>query len=170
MTIEIFMEHPELPFLRLLRNTLGMSYRSFETFLNGLGRNYVFTHGGNISDQDLLKWLDWVDQYAMPLNKETARVINEHRHLWPELPGPLADFMDYHETWVKAHDAWHEDPSTPYCFWAGRNFPQSINYFVNHRVRWIAGLELTSPYVSGFTRVLLPSVSTPRKALEANGR
>lgn len=137
----------ELVFLLLLSAALAKSYSAFETFLQEFQRNYVFAYNEYLSPDELEKWLTWVDEYAMPLNTDTARIIAEHRHLWPELPAPIADFMDYHETWLKNHRAWKADPATPYRFFAGRNFPRSIDHWVAYRMLQLSGFVPASPVI-----------------------
>jgi hypothetical protein len=120
----------EIRFIHDLALSLSNSYRAFQEFCATLKRDYVFCGGKPLPAIELASWLTFVEEKAFPLNTHTANLIEANRNLWPTLPEGIADFMDYHSTWVSLHEAWKQDPTVPYSYTAGRNFPQTLNLWV----------------------------------------
>jgi hypothetical protein len=116
----------EARFVHRLAASLAKSHEAFGVFCVYRGRDYIFLHGQPPAVDELDKWNIF--------NAETAKLIEENRSLWEELPGPLADFLEYHTSCV-AQLAASKDPTQAYLVHSGLGFPRSINTWVLEKLR-----------------------------------
>jgi hypothetical protein len=117
-------------FVNQLYDSLEDSREAFKDFCLSIGRNYVFSGSNSLSDEELDKWLFYVQCTAIPLNMRTALLIEKNRDLWGSYPTPLSMFLAYHNAWVADHYAWLTNPSIDYSYHSKTNFPSSINDWV----------------------------------------
>jgi hypothetical protein len=125
----------EVRFVHRLAASLAESHEAFSKFCVGPGRDSSSHHGPLPAADELAKWKVFVEEKVLPLNSVTAKLIESHRHLWDELPVPLADFIDYHSSLLARHSAWKDHPTVPSSFQADRDFPRSINAWVLEQLR-----------------------------------
>lgn len=125
----------EVRFLHQLATYLSESHEAFEDSHLELDCNWNFRYGQPLPDEELATWLAFLDEKIFQLNKATAKLIDDHRDLWDELPGPLVDFISYHSARLARHSGWPTDPAQSYSFQAELNFPQSINIWVLQELR-----------------------------------
>jgi hypothetical protein len=125
----------EVDFVCHLAASLCESHEAFVMFRVGQDRDSDSHHAQLPVADEPAKWQVFVEETVFPLNSETAKLIDEHRHLYEELPPELADFMDYHSSWLARHTAWKADPMQPYTFRADRSFPLSVNTWVLQQLR-----------------------------------
>jgi hypothetical protein len=126
--------HQESQFVYRLAACLAASHEAFEGFCASLDRGVSYESQA-VPAEERSSWLNFVEEKVFPLNIVTARLIDEHRHLWEELPPELADFMEYHTSWLARHTAWKANPMQPYTFRADRSFPLSVNAWVLQQLR-----------------------------------
>jgi hypothetical protein len=88
-----------------LAASLTESHEAFVMFCVGRDRDSASHHGQPPAADELAKWQVFVEEKLLPLNSATAKLIESHRHLWDELPVPLASFLKYHTSWQGGHSA-----------------------------------------------------------------
>jgi hypothetical protein len=125
----------EVRFVHRLAASLSESHGAFVKFCFGRDRDSDSNHTQPPAADELAMWQVFVEETVFPLNSETAKLIDEHRHLYEELPSELVDFMEYHTSWLARHTAWKTDPMQPYSFCADRSFPLSVNTWVLQQLR-----------------------------------
>lgn len=118
-----------------------------------------FMEGGCPWPGELEKWIRYTETRAMPLNNATAQVILMNMWLLKELPEPLADFLEYHTTWVREHALWKAGRNPGYCFFAGRNFPQGLDLWVQNRVEELHRMLNSVPAPT-------PALAVPKRKYE----
>jgi hypothetical protein len=127
--------HQESQFVYRLAACLAASHEAFEGFCASLDQNYVSYESRAVPAEELPSWLNFVEEKVFPLNMATAKLIDEHRYFWEELPPGLADFMEYHTSWLARHTAWKAEPMQPYTFRADRSFPLRANTWTLQQLR-----------------------------------
>jgi hypothetical protein len=127
--------HQKSQFVYRLAGSLAASHEAIEGFCASRNLNHAFYESHAVPAEELSSWLKFVEETVFPLNMVTAKLIDEYRHLWEELPSELADFMEYHTAWLARHTAWKADPMQPYTFRADRSFPLNVNAWVLQQLR-----------------------------------
>lgn len=104
---------------------------TFRDLLDSLGRDYVFTEGEALPENELETWLFWVDNDLMPRNEQIKQILTAKTHLieGSEMPEAFIAFLDHCNGWKIRHLRWQKE-QVRYSWSSNTSYPNHFDALV----------------------------------------